>query len=32
VSVALVIQHALGMRHMVTCGLSGSTLLFHIIS
>jgi len=30
VSVAFVIQHA--MRHIVICGLSGSIVLFHIIS
>jgi len=32
VSVALVIQHALGMLHIAICGLSGSTLFFHVIS
>jgi len=32
VSVALVIQHAMGMRHIVICGLSGSTTVFYIIS
>jgi hypothetical protein len=31
-SVAYVIQHAKRMRHIVICGLSGSTTLFHIIS
>jgi len=31
VFVALGIQHAIRMRHIVTCGLSGSTILFHII-
>jgi len=28
VSVALVIQHAMRMRHIVTCGLSSSTIFF----
>ena len=32
VFVALVIQHAMRMRHIVICGLPGSTVLFHIIS
>jgi len=32
VSVALVIQHAMRMHHSVICGLSGSTVCFHIIS
>jgi hypothetical protein len=30
--VALIIQHAMRMRHVVICGLSGSTLFFYIIS
>jgi len=32
VFVALGIQHALRMRPIVVCGLSGSTVFFHIIS
>ena len=32
VSVALGIQHAMRMRHIVMCGLSGSTTFSHIIS
>jgi len=30
--VALGIQHAMRMRHIVIFGLSGSTVLFHLIS
>jgi ribosomal protein S27AE len=30
--VALVIQHAIRMRHIVICGLHGSTTFLHIIS
>jgi hypothetical protein len=30
--VALGIQHAMRIRHIVICGLPGSTVLFHIIS
>jgi hypothetical protein len=29
---ALYIQHAMRMRHIIICGLSGSTAFFHIIS
>jgi hypothetical protein len=32
VFVALCIQHAMWMRHIVICGLPDSTVLFHIIS
>jgi len=32
VFVALVIQHAMRMRHIVVYGLHGSTAFFHIIS
>ena len=32
VSVALVTQHAKRLRIIVICGLSGSTIFFHIIS
>ena len=32
VGVAFGIQHAMSMRHIVICGLPGSTLFFHIIS
>ena len=32
VSVALVTQHAMHLHHIVICGLSGSTLFFHIRS
>jgi len=32
VFIALVIQHAMCMRHIVICGLPGSTKYFHIIS
>jgi hypothetical protein len=32
VSVALGIQHATRVRHIVICGLQGSRIFFHIIS
>ena len=32
VFVALVIQQELRMRHIVICGLSGSTIFIHILS
>jgi len=32
VSVALGIQHAMRMRHIVICGVSDSTVFFHINS
>jgi hypothetical protein len=32
VSAALVIQHAMRIRHIVACALPRSTIFFHIIS
>jgi len=32
VLLALLIQHVMGMRHIVICGLTGSTTFFHITS
>ena len=32
VAVALGIQHAMHMRHIVICGLPGFTVFFHIVS
>jgi hypothetical protein len=32
VFVGSVMEHAMGMRHIAICGLSGSTIFFHIIS
>jgi hypothetical protein len=32
VSAALVIQYAMGMRHIVICGLSGCIIFFYVIS
>jgi len=32
VFLALVIQHAMGMSHIVICGLPGCTIFFHVIS
>ena len=32
VCVALVVQHAMRVRHMVICSLSGNTIFFHITS
>jgi hypothetical protein len=31
-SVALVTQHAMRMRHTVICGLSGTITFFHIVN
>jgi hypothetical protein len=31
VSLALIIQHAMRMRNIVICGLSGSTIFLHVI-
>ena len=31
-SVVLAIQHAMRMRHISICGMSGSTIFFHVIS
>jgi len=32
VFVALVVQHAMRMRYIVICGLSGPTIFFHTVS
>jgi len=32
VLVALGIQHAMRVRHIVICGLTGPTMIYHIIS
>ena len=32
VFVALAIQHAMRMRHILSCDLSGRTIVFHVIS